>query len=171
MLKLKTICLYVIRLVQILSSACSAFHMDFKFKEIPRTASATPNPDYHPVVFATIFSVCHIKPCHDGILRLLAAAVPPEVFTYMPLTPRLYIFQGHPAVATAGNDDEDENVDVEGDAETTMYDIMYGGGSSGWHGQQPLNRMRQQQMLMHSGGYNRGETRSVFVHYRFFYNY
>ncbi|CAI6357722.1 unnamed protein product [Macrosiphum euphorbiae] len=64
--------------------------------------------------------------------------------------------KGHPSVATAGNDDEDENVDVEGDAETTMYDIVYGGGSSGWHGQQPHNRMRQQQMLMHGGGYNRG---------------
>lgn len=74
-------------------------------------------------------------------------------------------------MATAGNDDEDENVDVEGDTETTMYDIVYGGGSSGWHGQQPLNRMRQQQMLMHGGGYNRGETQTVFVHYRFFYNY
>uniref|UniRef100_A0A2S2P4I3 E3 ubiquitin-protein ligase n=1 Tax=Schizaphis graminum TaxID=13262 RepID=A0A2S2P4I3_SCHGA len=63
--------------------------------------------------------------------------------------------KGHPSVATAGNDDEDENVDVEGDAETSMYDIVYGGGSSGWHGQQPHNRMRQQ-MLMHGGGFNRG---------------
>lgn len=83
------------------------------------------------------------------------------------------IFQGHPAVATAGNDDEDENVDVEGDAETTMYDIVYGGGSSGWHGQQPHNRMRQQPMLMHAGGYNRGKTRSVFSDscYKFFHNF
>ncbi|KAL5238693.1 hypothetical protein ACI65C_006103 [Semiaphis heraclei] len=64
--------------------------------------------------------------------------------------------KGHPSVAIAGNDDEDENVDVEGDTETTMYDIVYGGGSSGWHGQQPHNRMRQQPMLMHGGGYNRG---------------
>lgn len=99
-------------------------------------------------------------------------AVFPDVF-YLYVPHADAIFQGHPSVATAGNDDEDENVDVEGDAETTMYDIVYGGGSSGWHGQQPHNRMRQQQMLMHGGGYNRGETRSVFVgsHCQIFYKF
>lgn len=66
-------------------------------------------------------------------------------------------------MATAGNDDEDENVDVEGDTETTMYDIVYGGGNSGWHGQQPHNRMRPQPMLMHGGAYNRGETRFCYM--------
>lgn len=77
-------------------------------------------------------------------------------------------------MATAGNDDEDENVDVEGDTETTMYDIVYGGASSGWHGQQPHNRMRQQ-MLMHGGGFNRGETRSYYgqrlIRHQLFYDF
>jgi hypothetical protein len=52
-----------------------------------------------------------------------------------------------------GNDDEDENIDVEGDTETTMYDIVYGGGSSGW---QQHNRMRQQPMILHGSAFNRG---------------
>lgn len=59
------------------------------------------------------------------------------------------------------NDDEDENVDVEGDTETTMYDIVYGGVGAGWPGQQQQqhhNRIRQQQpMILHGGAYNRGE--------------
>lgn len=60
------------------------------------------------------------------------------------------------AVTAVGNDDEDENIDVEGDSETTMYDIVYGGGvGSGWSQQ---HRMRQQSMILHAGGgYNRGE--------------
>lgn len=69
-----------------------------------------------------------------------------------------YDFQGHSAsVTTVANDDEDENVDVEGDTETTMYDIVYGGGNGVWtSGQQQLNRMRQQPMILHAG-YNRSE--------------
>lgn len=69
-----------------------------------------------------------------------------------------HIFQGHPATVTAvGNDDEDENVDVEGDTETTMYDIVYGGGGNGvWSGQQQHNRMRQHPMILHGGGFGRG---------------
>lgn len=56
-------------------------------------------------------------------------------------------------VTAVGNDDEDENVDVEGDSETTMYDVVYGGG--GWP--QQHNRMRQPPMILHGGVYNRGE--------------
>lgn len=75
------------------------------------------------------------------------------------------IFQGHPAsvaVTTVGNDDEDENVDVEGDTETTMYDMVYGGNGAGGGWPQHHNRMRQHQMILHSGGYNRGDK---FVRY------
>ncbi|VVC24136.1 Hypothetical protein CINCED_3A021017 [Cinara cedri] len=65
--------------------------------------------------------------------------------------------KGHPAVAVTAvtNDDEDENVDVEGDTDTTMYDIVYG-GVGGWPGQQQHNRIRQQPMILHRGVYNRG---------------
>lgn len=59
--------------------------------------------------------------------------------------------------ALAANDEEDETVDVEGDTDTTMYDMVYTG--AGWSAQQvPHNRMRQQQsMMLHGGAYNRGE--------------
>lgn len=72
----------------------------------------------------------------------------------------LFESQGHPgtvAVTAVGNDDEDENIDVEGDTETTMYDIVYGGGGvgGGWPQQ---HRMRQQSMILHAGGgYSRGK--------------
>lgn len=56
-------------------------------------------------------------------------------------------------MTAVGNDDEDENVDVEGDTETTMYDMVYAAG--GWP--QHHNRMRQQPMILHGGGFNRGE--------------
>lgn len=74
------------------------------------------------------------------------------------------------AVTSVGNDDEDENVDVEGDSETTMYDIVYG-GNGGWPSQQQHNRMRQQSMILHGGGYNRGESNVSFpCLFIFFFN-
>lgn len=67
-------------------------------------------------------------------------------------------------MTAVGNDDEDENVDVEGDTETTMYDIVYGGGGGNgvWSGQQQHNRMRQHSMVLHGGGgFGRGGEYNV----------
>jgi len=137
------------------------FLLAFKFNKCPKlgldyTQSRLPSSrGFNHIVDTTLNNLNNpVTPTYHMVIRF--SSLPGCFYLYVRYADA--IFQGHPSVATAGNDDEDENVDVEGDSETTMYDIVYGGGSSGWHGQQPHNRMRQQPMLMHSGGYNRGET-------------